>query len=380
MRLGGGRAIQLRHRGESIERCDQTSYPRVHVGANLIRSVHSLKRLMAVTSTISRGSLDSVKAVFCEKLEGPDALVMREVAEPSPPGPNEIKVAIEARGVSFTDVLMSKGEYQVQPTLPFVIGGEGAGRVIEIGNDVNNIAVGDAVLVGAGCVEQVVVEAQRATVIPEGTDLESAASFRSNYVTAFYAMQRGRLTPGETLLVHGAAGGVGLAAVDVGKLMGATVIATAGSDDKLAVVGELGADHLINYSSGFRDEVKELTGGKGADVIYDPVGGDVFDESMRCIAPFGRILIVGFTGGRPALAKTNHLLIKDAELIGFTIGGLARNDPVWARRNQEVLMQWLASGRIHPYISHRLPLERTAEALNLITNRKVIGKAIIVNG
>jgi len=239
--------------------------------------------------------------------------------------------------------------------------------------------VGDAVLVGAGCVEQVVVEAQRATVIPEGTNLESAASFRSNYVTAFYAMQRGRLTPGETLLVHGAAGGVGLAAVDVGKLMGATVIATAGSDDKLAVVGELGADHLINYSSGFRDEVKELTSGKGADVIYDPVGGDVFDESMRCIAPFGRILIVGFTGGRPALAKTNHLLIKDAELIGFTIGGLARNDPVWARRNQEVLMQWLASGRIHPYISHRLPLERTAEALNLITNRKVIGKAIIIN-
>ena len=115
-------------------------------------------------------------------------------------------------------------------------------------------------------------------------------------------------------------------------------------------------------------------------MIYDPVGGDVFDESMRCIAPFGRILIVGFTGGRPALAKTNHLLIKDAELIGFTIGGLARNDPVWARRNQEVLMQWLASGRIHPYISHRLPLERTAEALNLITNRKVIGKAIIING
>ena len=168
-------------------------------------------------------------------------------------------------------------------------------------------------LVSAGCVEQVVVEAQRATVIPKATDLESAATFRSNYVTAFYALQRGRLTPGETLLVHGAAGGVGLAAVDVGKLMGATVIATAGSDDKLAVVGELGADHLINYSNGFRDQVKELTDGRGADVIYDPVGGDVFDESMRCIAPFGRILIVGFTGGRPALAKTNHLLIKDAD-------------------------------------------------------------------
>lgn len=321
-----------------------------------------------------------MKAVFCEKLEGPDALVVREVAEPGPPGPEEIKVAIDARGISFTDVLMSKGEYQVQPTLPFIIGGEGAGRVIEIGDNVDALSVGDAVLVSAGCVEQVVVEARRATVIPKGTDLELAASFRSNYATAFYALQRGRLTPGETLLVHGAAGGVGLAAVDVGKLMGAIVIATAGADDKLAVVGEVGADHLINYSNGFREEVKELTGGKGADVIYDPVGGDVFDESMRCIAPFGRILIVGFTGGRPALAKTNHLLIKDAELIGFTIGGLARNDPSWSQRNQEILMQWLASGRIHPYISHRLPLERTAEALNLITKRKVIGKAIIVNG
>ncbi len=320
-----------------------------------------------------------MKAVFCEKLDGPDALVLREVAEPGPPGPEEIKVAIEARGVSFTDVLMSKGEYQVQPTLPFIIGGEGAGRVTEIGDNVNSFSVGDAVLVSAGCVEEIVVEARRATVIPKGTVLELAASFRSNYATAFYAMQRGRLAPGETLLVHGAAGGVGLAAVDVGKLMGATVIATAGSDDKLEVVGEVGADHLINYSNGFREKVKELTGGKGADVIYDPVGGDVFDESMRCIAPFGRILIVGFTGGRPALAKTNHLLIKDAELIGFTIGGLARNDPAWSQRNQEILMQWLASDRIRPYISHRLPLERTAEALNLITERKVIGKAIIVN-
>ena len=328
----------------------------------------------------TRVSLKSMKAVFCEKLEGPDALVVREVAEPGRPGPKEIKVAIEARGVSFTDVLMSKGEYQVQPTLPFIIGGEGAGRVIEIGDKVSSFSVGDAVLVSSGCVEQTVVEAQRATIIPKGTDLELAASFRSNYATAFYAMQRGRLTPGETLLVHGAAGGVGLAAVDVGQLMGATVIATAGNDDKLEVVGEVGADHLINYSDGFREEVKELTGGKGADVIYDPVGGDVFDESMRCIAPFGRILIVGFTGGRPALAKTNHLLIKDAELIGFTIGGLARNDPAWSQRNQAILMQWLASGRINPYISHRLPLERTAEALDLITKRKVIGKAIIVNG
>ena len=179
--------------------------------------------------------------------------------------------------------------------------------------------------------------------------------------------------------MHGAAGGVGLAAVDVGKAFGARVIATASTSEKRAVAMEMGADHVIDYSTGFREEVKALTGGRGANVIYDPVGGDVFDESMRCIAPFGRILIVGFTSGRAALAKTNHLLVKDAEVIGFTIGALARHDPDWASRNADELLVWLAEGRIHPYISHRLPLEQTAEALNLIRERKVIGKAVLTS-
>ena len=142
----------------------------------------------------------------------------------------------------------------------------------------------------------------------------------------------------------------------------------------------MGADHLVNYrQGGFRERVKELTDGRGADVIFDPVGGDVFDESMRCVAPFGRILIVGFTGGRAALAKTNHLLIKDAEAIGFTIGGLSRHDPAWAARNQRVLMGWLASGRIRPYVSHRVPLERTREGLRLIAEREVVGKVVVTN-
>ncbi len=320
-----------------------------------------------------------MKAVYCERLDGPEALVVRDVDEPGAPGPHQIKVAVAARGISFTDVLMSRGEYQVRPELPFVIGGEGAGTVVETGADVEGVGIGDQVLVPAGCIEQVVVDAARATPIPAGVALDTAASFRSNYATAIYAMQRGRLKAGEILLVHGAAGGVGLAAVDVGKLMGATVIATAGTEDKLAVVGAMGADHLINYRDGFRDQVKALTGGRGADVIFDPVGGDVFDESMRCVAPFGRILIVGFTSGRPALAKTNHLLIKDAEAIGFTIGAHARHDPEWAARNQRVLMGYLASGRIRPHISHRLPLEQTAQALRLITDRKVIGKAVVTN-
>ena len=320
-----------------------------------------------------------MKAVLCEKLGTPDDLVVRDIEEPGPPQAGEIRVALKARGVSYTDLLTIAGEYQVKPTLPFIVGGEAAGRVLETGPGVKGLRVGDAVLTSGGCVEQVVVSAGRATAIPAGADLQQAAAFRSNYATALYALQRARLSAGETLLVHGAGGGVGLAAVDVGKLLGARVIGTAATEDKLAVVERMGADHTIDYSGGFREEVKALTGDRGADVIYDPVGGDVFDESMRCIAPFGRILIVGFTSGRAALAKTNHLLIKDAELIGFTIGALARHDAKWAARNQSVLMNWLASGRIHPYISHRLPLERARDALNLISARKVIGKAILVN-
>jgi NADPH2:quinone reductase len=319
-----------------------------------------------------------MKAVYCETLGGPDVLVVRDIPEPAAPGEGQVKVAIEARGVAFTDVLMVAGEYQVKPELPFIVGGEGAGRIIAVGHGVTSLRVGDAVLTPGGCVEQVVVAASRVTRLPDGVNLEAAAAFRGNYATAYYAMQRANLQAGETLLVHGAAGGVGLAAVDIGKLYGATVIATAGSDAKLEVVRQLGADHLINYTDGFREQVKELTGGRGADVIYDPVGGDVFDESMRCIAPFGRILIVGFTSGRVGLAKTNHLLIKDAAVIGFTVGGLQRHDPAWAKRNAEILLGWLASGRIKPYISHRVPLAETSAALQLIIDRKVIGKAIIV--
>jgi len=319
-----------------------------------------------------------MKAVFCEKLGGPDDLVVREIAPPGPPGPGEVKVALKARGVAFTDVLMIAGEYQVKPTLPFVVGGEGAGTVLAVGQGVTGLAVGDRVLCPGGCVEQVLVKAERVTRLPESVPFEAAAAFRANYATALYGLQRGRLSAGETLLVHGAAGGVGLAAVDVGKLMGATVIATASTDGKRAIARQLGADHTIGYDN-FREEVKALTGGRGADVIYDPVGGDVFDESMRCIAPFGRILVVGFTSGRAALAKTNHLLIKDAEVIGYTVGALARHDPAWAARNAAVLLGWLAAGRIKPYVSHALPLERTAEALRLIKDRVVIGKAILTS-
>jgi len=320
-----------------------------------------------------------MKAVFCEELGSPQQLVVRDIDPPPAPEEGEIKVMLGARGVSFTDILMIKGEYQAKPDLPFIVGGEASGVITEVGPKEHDFSVGDLVLVGGGCVEEVVVKSSRATLLPPGTDLEAAAAFRGNYATALYGMQRANLQAGETLLVHGAAGGVGLAAVDIGKLMGARVIGTASNEAKLAVIKEMGGDHVIDYGDGFREQVKALTNGKGADVIYDPVGGDVFDESMRCIAPFGRILIVGFTSGRAALAKTNHLLIKDASVIGYTMGGLQRHDPQRAAKNGAILLDWLASGRIHPYISHRLPLEETADALQLIIDRKVIGKAILVS-
>lgn len=320
-----------------------------------------------------------MKAVYCEKLGSPQDLMLREVDPPGPPGPGQVSVALAARGLSFVDVLLVAGQYHVKPELPFVPGGEAAGVVTAVGPDVEGLKPGDRVLCSGGCAERVVVDARSATLLPEHVSFETAAAFRSNYTTAYYAMQRAGLQPGEVLLVHGAAGGVGLAAVDVGVLFGARVIGAASTEEKRKVVRELGAEHAIDYTQGFREQVKELTGGRGADVIYDPVGGDVFDESMRCIAPYGRILVVGFTSGRAALAKTNHLLVKDASVIGFTIGALGRLDPARAERNFAVLLGWLTSGRIRPYVSHRLPLERTADALQLIIDRKVIGKVVVVS-
>jgi NADPH2:quinone reductase len=318
-----------------------------------------------------------MKAVWCEKLGGPDGLVLRDSDAPTP-GAGEVKVALHAHGVSFVDVLMIAGQYQIKRELPFIPGSEAAGVITETAPGVEHVKPGDRVLAPAGFATEAVVPAAQVTPLPDTVSFETAAAFRSNYTTAYYALQRGRLQAGEVLLVHGAAGGVGLAAVDMGKLLGATVIATASTAEKLAVCKQMGADHVINYTHGFRDQVLELTDGRGADVIYDPVGGDVFDASMRCIARFGRILIIGFTSGRAALAKTNHLLIKDAEAIGLTIGALSRHNPDWAQRNFDILLGWLAAGRITPYVSHTLPLERAAEALTLIIERKVIGKAVLL--
>jgi NADPH2:quinone reductase len=318
-----------------------------------------------------------MQVVMCEAYGGPESLVLKSVDSPRP-GPSEVKVRLCARGVSYTDVLRVAGQYHVKTPPPFIPGGEAAGEIVELGSEVEGFNVGDRVLCGGGFAEETVQPVGSVVRLPDSVGFEAAASFRSNYMTAYYGLQRGRLGAGETLLVHGAAGGVGLATVDMGKLMGARVIATARSPERLQACERSGADHSIDYSHGFRDKVLALTGGRGVDVIFDPVGGDVFDESMRCVAPFGRILIVGFTGGRPALAKTNHLLVKDAEVIGFTIGTLSRLDPARAQRNLDTLLGWLAAKRINPVHSHMLPLAQASEALKLIIERKVIGKVLLL--
>jgi NADPH2:quinone reductase len=320
-----------------------------------------------------------MKAVVCERLGDPDVLAVRDLPSPPAPGAGEVRVKVEARGVSFVELLRVAGQYQDKSELPFIPGGEAAGIVVETGPGVVSVAAGDRVFATAGWVEEAVMPERQVMKLPDSVAFDAAAAFRGNYHTAYYGLQRGRLRAGETLLVHGAGGGVGLATVDTGKLLGARVIAVASTEEKRAVATKLGADHTIDPSQGgFRDRVKELTDGRGADVVFDPVGGDVFDESMRCIAPFGRILVVGFVGGRAALAKTNHLLIKDAEVIGFTAGALQRHDPAWARRNTEILIDWLAAGRLSPYVSHRVPLAQAARALEIVKNRQVIGKVVLV--
>ena len=324
-----------------------------------------------------------MRAIVCEKLGAPEVLVLRDLPDPPEPGAGEIKVALAARGVQYVDVLMVAGEYQTKPPLPFIPGGEGAGEVMAVGPDVTDFAVGDKVMTRhspGSFAELATIPASAALPVPKNMNLIQAAGFRSAYTTAYHALvQRGRLQPGEALLVHGAAGGIGLAAVQVGKVLGATVIATAGNDEKLAVVAANGADHVINYTSGFRDRVKELTGGRGADVIYDPVGADVFDESMRCLNWGARILILGFVGGRAALAKTNLLLIKGASAVGVRMGGFNEFEPETAAANLRVLVDWAEAGKIAPHVSHTFPLDRVADALQTIVDRKVIGKCVLTN-
>jgi NADPH:quinone reductase len=324
-----------------------------------------------------------MKAIICERFGGPEVLAEREVADPPPPGSGEIQVRIAARGVQYVDVLMLAGTYQFRPEPPFIPGGEAAGHVVALGPDVKGFMVGDAVMsrhtLGAFA-EVGNAKAELCDRIPAGLSLAQAGVFRGAYTTAYHALlQRGRMKAGEWVVVHGAAGGIGIAAIQVAKAFGAKVIATAGTEQKRKACLEEGADHAIDYRSGFVDQVKQLTGGRGVDIVYDPIGGKVAEESLRCLAWGGRLLILGFLGGGPTNIRSNYLLIKGIDAVGVRIGGLNEADPELAIANMKALVRLAEAGKLRPRISHTFRLGQAAEALQLVIDRAVVGKAVLLS-
>lgn len=319
------------------------------------------------------------KAVVCRELGPPERLQLEAFAS-APLKPGEMRVVIRAAGINFPDILMAAGEYQLKPELPFTPGVEAAGEVIEV-NGADGTAVGDRVIVkmryGAYADEAVVTPSQTIP-LPQAFDFAEGATFLAAHGTAYHALvDRGQLRPCEVLLVHGAGGGVGLAAVEMGKMLGATVIAAASSEEKLAVAQEKGADHLVLYPrEPFRDAVKRITEGRGVDVVFDPVGGEVFENSLRCIAWGARLLVIGFTGGI-GLARTNLLLIRGASVLGVRAGEAVRRNPEVGAVRIRKLLEWAEAGKIRPHISHRRPLEDFAQAMRLLIDRKAIGRVAL---
>jgi NADPH2:quinone reductase len=320
-----------------------------------------------------------MRAIVCRALSADIATLKLEDVTLPPPGPGEVRVRMRAAAVNFPDILTVQGKYQHKPALPFTPGVEGAGDVIAVGQGVAHVRVGERVIVGGiGCfAEEVQVAATQLRAIPDGVGYDVAAGFTAAYLTAYVALvRRAAIEAGEWLLVHGAAGGVGLAAVDLGRALGARVIATASSEAKREFLKAYGADHVLP-SSGFREAVKDLTGGEGANVIYDPVGGDVFDESTRCIAFDGRLLVVGFTSGRIPTVPANIPLIKGFSVMGLRAGEYGRRFPERGRENLAALDAMLAEGRLHPHVCAKFPLERTVEAMRMLEERKAVGKVIV---
>lgn len=322
-----------------------------------------------------------MQALVCHEItDDLSGVAVREVDRPMP-GPGEVLIKVAATSINFPDILLCQGKYQLKLEPPFTPGMDIAGTIAALGENVEGFSIGDAVCGGArfgGFAEYAVVKAEGLQHKPETFSFEQAAAYSAAYLTAYVALvRRGRLQAGETLLVHGASGGVGMAAVNVGKLLGATVIATGGSDEKLAKVKAYGADHVINTANGFRERVKDLTGGRGADVIYDPVGGDVFDESVRCIAFDGRLLVIGFTSGRIATVATNMPLIKGFSVVGVRAGEYGRQFPDRGRENVAQIWTLAREGKTRPYVHDRLPLAQTVDGFRELLDRKVVGKIII---
>ena len=322
-----------------------------------------------------------MRAVLCKEHGPPESLVVVDVPSPSC-GPTQVRVAVHACGVNFPDTLIIQNKYQFKPPLPFTPGGESAGEIVEVGSAAQGFRVGDRVIamVGwGGFADEIVTDAANVMPIPEGMGYVTAAGFTMVYGTSYHALkQRAHISPGETLLVLGAAGGVGLAAVELGALLGARVIAAASSDDKLELCRSYGAAEVINTTrESIKDRTKELTGGAGADVIYDPVGGDAFDQAIRAINWKGRLLVVGFASGRIPELSVNLALLKGCEVVGVFWGAFTAREADVNRRNLAELGDYFRAEKIRPHVSATFPLERVAEALNVILERKATGKLVL---
>jgi NADPH2:quinone reductase len=320
-----------------------------------------------------------MRAIVCPAFGAP--LEVRDLPAPVP-GPGQVRIDVAAAGVNFADTLFIAGKYQEKVAPPLIPGMELAGTVAEVGEGVADLRVGDRVMAavtGGAFAEQVVAEQTDVVRLPDGLDFVAAAGFPVAYGTSHLGLTaKAGLTAGETLVVHGAAGGVGLTAVEIGRALGATVIATAGGADKVQVALDHGAHHGIDYKAqDIREQVKALTGGRGADVIYDPVGGAVFDASLRSIAPDGRILVIGFASGTVPQIPANILLVKNVTVIGYWWGAYRKLNPTLVQDSLGECVRWWADGKLHPHVSQTLPLDRAAEALELLRSRKATGKVVL---
>jgi NADPH2:quinone reductase len=322
-----------------------------------------------------------MRAVLCKELGMPDSLVLEEVPSLTP-GAGQVLISVQACGVNFPDTLIIQGKYQYKPDLPFSPGGEISGVVKQVGSDVDSLQVGDRVIAFStwgGFAEELVVDQNRTVIISDKMDYERASAFVLTYGTSYHALKdRAHLREGETLLVLGASGGVGLSAIQLGKAMGAKVIAAASNAEKLSVCQENGADHLINYAQDdLRQSVKEITEGRGVDVIYDPVGGSFSEKALRDMSWGGRFLVVGFAAGEIPKVPLNIPLLKGCSILGVFWGEFTKREPEANKQNNKELMNLFDQGKISPHLHRVYPLEKAGEALNELLQKRVIGKVVL---
>ena len=322
-----------------------------------------------------------MKAALCKSLEGPEAIVIEEIADPVP-GPDEVVVRVRAAALNFLDTLITRGKYQFKPDLPFSPAAEIAGVVEAVGANVRDLKAGQRVcgyIAWGGAREKVAVPAKLMIPIPEGVRDAAAAGISVTYGTAMHGLKdRGGLKAGESVAVLGASGGAGLAAVEIAKLMGARVIAVASSAEKLAICREHGADELLNYAtSDLKTGLRELTGGKGVDVVYDCVGGDYSEAALRSIAWGGRLLVIGFAAGEIPKIPLNLFLLKNAAAVGVFWGEMIMREPEQHRANMIEVLDWCAKGRLKPHVHATYPLARIGEAITALDKRQVTGKLIV---